>query len=57
VITHGDAGPAWLRQVSRSAADRIGCESRLIAGAGHTPHHTHPEALAAVVEELALQPV
>jgi pimeloyl-ACP methyl ester carboxylesterase len=52
VITHGDAGPHWLRQVALAAADRIGCESRLIAGAGHTPHHTHPEQLAAVVEEL-----
>jgi pimeloyl-ACP methyl ester carboxylesterase len=55
VVTHGDAGPAWLRHVSLAAADRIGCESRLIAGAGHTPHHTHPEALAAIVEELAFQ--
>jgi pimeloyl-ACP methyl ester carboxylesterase len=52
VITHGDAGPHWLRQVALAAADRVGCESRLIAGAGHTPHHTHPEQLAAVVEEL-----
>jgi pimeloyl-ACP methyl ester carboxylesterase len=57
LITHGDAGPHWLRQVALSMADRIGCESRLIVGAGHTPHHTHPEELAAIVEELALQRV
>jgi pimeloyl-ACP methyl ester carboxylesterase len=57
IVTHGDASPPWLPRVARSAAGRIGCESRVIVGAGHTPHHTRPEELAAVVEELALQRV
>ena len=57
LITHGDASPSWLPQIALSMADLIGCGSRLIAGAGHAPHHTHPEALAAVVEELAVERV
>jgi pimeloyl-ACP methyl ester carboxylesterase len=52
VITHGDAGPAWLPYVALGVADRIGRESRLIAGAGHSPHLTHPDAFAALIGEL-----
>jgi pimeloyl-ACP methyl ester carboxylesterase len=53
LVTHGDASPAWLPYVALEAADRIGCATRPIAGAGHTPHHTRPDVLAAIVEELA----
>jgi pimeloyl-ACP methyl ester carboxylesterase len=53
LVTHGDAGPAWLPQLALAVAAGIGRPARLIAGAGHTPHHTHPEELAAVVEEVA----
>ena len=53
LVTYGDAGPAWLPEVARAAAERIGRPARLIAGAGHTPHHTHPQALAAEIAALA----
>jgi pimeloyl-ACP methyl ester carboxylesterase len=48
LVTFGDAGPSWLPRVAVTIADRLGCSRTLIPGAGHTPHHTHPEALAAV---------
>jgi pimeloyl-ACP methyl ester carboxylesterase len=50
LITRGDAGPAWLPHVALSVAYRIGRDCKLIRGAGHMPHHTHPEELAAVVQ-------
>ena len=49
VFRYGDAGPAWLPDVARTVAKRTGWAGRRIAGAGHTPHHTHPEAFAAVI--------
>jgi pimeloyl-ACP methyl ester carboxylesterase len=52
VITHGDAGPPSLPHVATSVAGLIGRDARLIPGAGHTPHHTHPEAFAALIEEV-----
>jgi pimeloyl-ACP methyl ester carboxylesterase len=50
MITYGDAGPAWLPQIAMTVAERTGCPTPMIPGAGHTPHHTHPEALAAIVD-------
>jgi pimeloyl-ACP methyl ester carboxylesterase len=52
VVTRGDASPPWLPHVALEVADRIGRESRLIPGAGHSPHLTQPEAFAALIEEL-----
>ena len=40
---------AWLPDIARAVAGRIGCPLAVIPGAGHTPHHTHPEAFAAVI--------
>jgi pimeloyl-ACP methyl ester carboxylesterase len=56
LITYGGASPAWLPHVARSVSERIGRGTRIIAGAGHTPHHTHPDALAAVIRALADRP-
>jgi pimeloyl-ACP methyl ester carboxylesterase len=50
LITYGDTGPQWLPQVALSVAERIGCPTLMIHGAGHTPHHTHPEALAEIID-------
>ena len=52
VITRGDAGPAWLPHVALAVADMIGRESRVIPGAGHSPHLTRPQAFAALIGEL-----
>jgi pimeloyl-ACP methyl ester carboxylesterase len=52
LITYGDRSPAWLSRGAVAVAERIGCRRMLIPGAGHTPHHTHPDALAALVEGL-----
>jgi pimeloyl-ACP methyl ester carboxylesterase len=49
LITYGDTGPGWLPQLAMSVAERIGCPTLMIQGAGHTPHHTHPEALAEII--------
>ena len=49
LVSYGDAGPQWLPQVGLAVAERIGCPTQRIPGAGHTPHHTHPEELAAIV--------
>jgi pimeloyl-ACP methyl ester carboxylesterase len=50
-ITSGDAGPAWLPAIAADVAARLGRECTVIPGAGHTPHHTHPDAFAAVIRE------
>jgi pimeloyl-ACP methyl ester carboxylesterase len=50
LVTYGDAGPLWLPHVAISVAEQIGCPTMLIPGAGHTPHHTHPDALAAIID-------
>lgn len=52
VVTRGDVSPPWLPQVAVAVADRIARESRIIPGAGHSPHLTQPEAFAALIEEL-----
>ena len=53
LVTRGEASPDWLPFVALEVAARIGRECRLIPGAGHSPHLTHPDALAALIEELA----
>jgi pimeloyl-ACP methyl ester carboxylesterase len=53
LVTYGDAGPRWLPRVAVSVADRLGRPKALIPGAGHTPHHTHPDAFAAVIRAFA----
>jgi pimeloyl-ACP methyl ester carboxylesterase len=50
LITYGDTGPHWLPQLAISVAERIGSPTLMIQGAGHTPHHTHPEAFAEIIE-------
>ena len=49
LITSGDTGPDWLPHVARTVARRIEAPVQVIHGAGHTPHHTHPEAFAAAI--------
>lgn len=51
-ITHGDVSPAWLPRVALAVAARIGRPARVIAGAGHSPHLTRPEAFAAAIEDV-----
>lgn len=48
-ITRGDTGPQWLPDIAEAVAGRLGRPVTVIPGAGHTPHHTHPEAFAAVI--------
>jgi pimeloyl-ACP methyl ester carboxylesterase len=50
LVTYGDAGPRWLPHIAISVAEQIGRPTMLIPGAGHTPHHTHPEELAATID-------
>jgi pimeloyl-ACP methyl ester carboxylesterase len=50
LITYGDAGPAWLPQLATELAERLECATRQIPGAGHTPHHTHPDELAQIID-------
>ena len=49
LITSGDTGPDWLPRIARTVARGIDAPVRVIDGAGHTPHHTHPEAFAAAI--------
>ncbi len=56
LITYGDAGPDWLPQLALSVAEQIGCPTLMIPGAGHTPHHTHPDALAEIIDGGLLRP-
>jgi len=51
VVTRGEVSPAWLRRVALAVAERIGRPSRVIAGAGHSPHLTVPATFAAAIEE------
>jgi pimeloyl-ACP methyl ester carboxylesterase len=53
LITIGETSPGWLHRASRAVAERAGIPTRAIAGAGHSPHLTHPDALVAIIEELA----
>jgi pimeloyl-ACP methyl ester carboxylesterase len=50
-ITWGDAGPIWLPRIAVNVADAIRREPAVIHGAGHTPHHTHPDAFAALIQQ------
>lgn len=52
VISAGTVSPPWLPEVARGVATRIGCELRVIDGAGHAPHMTTPAALVALVEDV-----
>ena len=51
IVTRGDSGPEWLPYVALEVAERIGRESKVISGAGHSPHLTHPHAFAALIED------
>ena len=53
-ITAGETSPPWLRLVPNAVAVGAGIPFRTIPGAGHSPHLTHPEALATIVRELML---
>ena len=53
-ITAGETSPPWLRLVPIAVARGAGIATRTIPGAGHSPHLTHPEALAAIVREVVL---
>ncbi len=56
LITVGETGPGWLRQAPRTVAESAGIPTRTIGGAGHSPHLTHPDALATIIEEFARRP-
>jgi pimeloyl-ACP methyl ester carboxylesterase len=51
LVTHGDASPAWLPHVALEVAAWIGRETKVVAGAGHSPHMTHPHAFAAMIAD------
>jgi pimeloyl-ACP methyl ester carboxylesterase len=53
LITTGEASPSWLRDAPRAVAEAARIATLTIAGAGHSPHLTHPDALVAVVEAFA----
>jgi pimeloyl-ACP methyl ester carboxylesterase len=55
LITYGDSGPQWLSQLAIAVAERSESPTQIIPGAGHTPHHTHPQALAAIIKAHALR--
>ena len=50
-ITVGSATPGWLPAVAWKLAEVLGRDMRVIDGATHAPHLTHPDALVALVEE------
>ena len=52
VVTVGDVSPAWLPRTALAAAAQIGCGTRVIEGAAHSPHLTTPGALVAVIEDV-----
>jgi pimeloyl-ACP methyl ester carboxylesterase len=54
LVTAGETSPEWLRCAPIAIAEAAGIPTRRIAGAGHSPHLTHPDALVRVVEEHAL---
>jgi pimeloyl-ACP methyl ester carboxylesterase len=50
LLTVGDTSPAWLLAVAEAVGDAIAhATRRVIAGAGHVPHLTHPDDLARIV--------
>ena len=52
VVTRGAASPPWLGHVTASVAAMLGRDPRVIPGAGHSPHLTHPEAFAALIADI-----
>ncbi len=52
VITRGDKSPSWLPDVALAVAQLIGRDSQVIAGAGHSPHLSHPQDFAALIHGL-----
>jgi pimeloyl-ACP methyl ester carboxylesterase len=55
LITYGDNGPQWLSHLATAVSERTGSPKQIISGAGHTPHHTHPQALAAIIKAHTLR--
>jgi pimeloyl-ACP methyl ester carboxylesterase len=53
LITCGDMSPPWLGRTPLAVAEQAGVATQVIAGAGHAPQLTHPDALVAVVEDVA----
>jgi len=53
LIMTGETSPSWLRDGPRAVAGAAGIATLTLAGAGHSPHLTHPDALVAVVEAFA----
>lgn len=54
LITTGETSPEWLGHTPIAIAEAAGIPTRTLAGAGHSPHLTHPDALVRVVEEFVL---
>ena len=53
LITTGETSPSWLHDGPRAVAAAARIATLTIAGAGHSPHLTHPDALVAVIEAFA----
>jgi pimeloyl-ACP methyl ester carboxylesterase len=53
LITTGETSPSWLRDDPRAVAGAARIATLTIAGAGHSPHLSHPDALVAVVDAFA----
>jgi pimeloyl-ACP methyl ester carboxylesterase len=50
-ITRGEISPAWLQETAAATAERLARPLRIIAGAGHSPHLTVPQAFAEAIVE------
>ena len=51
LLTAGDASPPWFRDVAGALARGHAVERRLLAGAGHVPHLTHPGEYATALRQ------
>ena len=51
LITAGETSPGWLSRTPIAVAEAGGIPTQRLAGAGHSPHLTHPDSLVEVVEE------
>ena len=49
LLTTGDASPPWFRDVAAALAPGHAVERRVLAGAGHVPHLSHPGDYAAAL--------
>lgn len=56
LLTVGESSPAWLRRPVAALAERAGLPAVTIAGAGHSPHLTHPDAFATTITTFASTP-